>query len=87
LWKNQHSLSELVAPEEFKSYEDLKKRLDRVLGLASSKALSEVAQSSKLMSTKQESASDLDLSNDDLPSNNVDVDDDLSYLQALANED
>jgi hypothetical protein len=87
LWKKQHSLSELTAPSEFKSYEELKKRLDRVLGLASSKALSEATQSSKLISTKQESASDLDLSDDDLPSNDVEVDDDLSYLQALANED
>ena len=75
----------MTAPSEFKSYEELKKRLDRVLGLASSKALSEATQSSKLISTKQESASDLDLSDYDLPPNDVEVDDDLSYLQALAN--
>ena len=34
LWNKQHSLSELVAPDQFKSYEVLKKRLDQVLGLA-----------------------------------------------------
>ena len=34
LWNKQHSLAELVAPDQFKSYEVLKKRLDQVLGLA-----------------------------------------------------
>ena len=33
IWKQEHSLAELVAPDQFKSYEDLKKRLDYVLGL------------------------------------------------------
>ena len=33
VWKQEHSLAELVAPDQFKSYEDLKKRLDYVLGL------------------------------------------------------
>ena len=34
LWKQEHSLAEIVAPDQFKSYEDLKKRLDYVLGIA-----------------------------------------------------
>ena len=33
LWNKQHSLAELVAPDQFKSYDVLKKRLDQVLGL------------------------------------------------------
>jgi hypothetical protein len=32
VWKQEYSLSELLAPDQFKSYEDLKKRLDYVLG-------------------------------------------------------
>jgi hypothetical protein len=32
LWNRQHSLKEFVDPKSFKSYEDLKKRLDEVLG-------------------------------------------------------
>jgi hypothetical protein len=32
IWKKEYSLAELTAPEQFKSYEDLKKRLDYVLG-------------------------------------------------------
>jgi hypothetical protein len=31
LWKTEYSLAELVAPDKFKSYDDLKKRLDKVL--------------------------------------------------------
>ena len=34
LWKKQFSLAELVAADQFKSYEDLKKRLGYVLGNA-----------------------------------------------------
>ncbi len=33
VWKQEYSLAELVAPDQFKSYEDIKKRLDYVLGL------------------------------------------------------
>jgi hypothetical protein len=32
LWKKQYSLSELVAADQFKTYDELKKRLDSVLG-------------------------------------------------------
>ena len=32
IWKKQYSLASLVAPDQFKSYDELKKRLDYVLG-------------------------------------------------------
>ncbi len=32
IWKSEHSLSEMVSDKEFKSYDDLKSRLDKVLG-------------------------------------------------------
>ena len=32
VWKKQYSLAELVAADQFKSYDELKKRLDYVLG-------------------------------------------------------
>ena len=32
IWKSQHSLTALTADKEFKSYDDLKARLDKVLG-------------------------------------------------------
>ena len=33
VWKSEHSLAGLTADNEFKAYDDLKKRLDKVLGL------------------------------------------------------
>lgn len=34
IWKSQYSLQEIVSPKNFKSYDDLQKKLDRVLGAA-----------------------------------------------------
>ena len=34
IWRSQYSLEDLVAPDKFKSYDELKRRLDRVLGLS-----------------------------------------------------
>ena len=36
IWNREHKLQELVAPDQFKSYEQLKNRLDLVLGRKSS---------------------------------------------------
>ena len=33
IWKKEHSLTALVAPDQFKTYEELKTRLDYVLGI------------------------------------------------------
>lgn len=38
VYDSLYSLQELVAPEKFKSYDELKSRLDRVLGLAGAPA-------------------------------------------------
>ena len=38
IWKKEYSLSEFVSPSEYKSYEELKKRLDNVLGIKGSSA-------------------------------------------------
>ena len=35
VWNSQHSLQEVIAPSEFKSYDELKQKLDRVLGIPS----------------------------------------------------
>jgi hypothetical protein len=42
IWKKQYSLAEFVAPDQFKSYEEMKKRLDSVLGGKSTRVDSEV---------------------------------------------
>jgi len=36
VWKSEHSLQELIDPKNFKSYEELKARLERALGVADS---------------------------------------------------
>ena len=41
LWKKQNSLAELVAPSQFKSYEELKTRLESVLGTKGSRRTDE----------------------------------------------
>jgi hypothetical protein len=41
LWKKQYSLNEFIAPDQFKSYEELKKRLDSVLGSKGSRRMDE----------------------------------------------
>jgi hypothetical protein len=35
-WESEHSLQELINPKHFKSYEDLKKRLEKAIGVAGS---------------------------------------------------
>ena len=39
LWKKEYSLAAVTAPDQFKSYDALKKRLDAVLGVAVSKSV------------------------------------------------
>jgi hypothetical protein len=94
IWKKQYSLADFVAPDQFKTYDELKKRLDSVLGSKSSTRLDEEVEDED---DTRGSVRDLD---DDLRSelNNLqptrraavvedDEDDDtLSYFQRLAEE-
>jgi hypothetical protein len=41
VWKKQYSLAELIAPDQFKSYDELKKRLEYVLGSKGSRRVDE----------------------------------------------
>lgn len=94
VWRSQHKLSELLDPSQFKSYEELKKRLDRVLGLS---AVVKVEDSTASVSSKTitkssvaESATDvgnISSAEDSVTTDDEDISDDLNYLQQLANED
>jgi hypothetical protein len=77
LWKTQYSLQEFVAPDQFKSYDELKTRLDKVVGggdrsapTAEDTVISSPSTSETSSSTGAEGA-----------------DDALSYFEKLANED
>jgi hypothetical protein len=81
LWKSQYSLKEVVEPKQFKSYDQLKSRLEKVLGFEGtpirSKAEEEVVYQS-------ESVDDTVLSK----ASSVSVDDDeLDYFKNLAESD
>jgi|LakMenEpi03Aug12_release.lakeMendotaPanAssembly.Ray.scaffolds.fasta_scaffold09081_15 hypothetical protein len=95
IWKKQYSLAEFTSPSEYKTYDELKKRLDSVLGAKTSNRIDEEVEDEDDYrgSTKE--------LNDDLRSelNNLkptravsapvedDDDDALSYFAKLASDD
>lgn len=95
IWKKEYSLQELVAPENFKTYDELKNRLDTVLGNKSSSARKDAEVSEEeeddfyygAQPTKDNS--NLFVSEKTTTSSNYDDDDDddtLAYFSRLANE-
>jgi hypothetical protein len=81
IWKTQYSLQEFLAPTNFKSYDELKKRLDDVLSgtvTASAAAMmdEDVVETPQLKSEPAPSIPSVDA---------TDEDDTMSYFQKLAN--
>ena len=87
LWKKQDSLQEFVAADQFKSYEDLKKRLSYVLG---NKARPVTDESFEDESEGRGSAEELVTAATSTPrsTSSVDTEEDdaLSYFSKLAEE-
>ena len=82
IWKTQYSLQEFLAPTNFKSYDELKKRLDDVLSgtvTASAAAMmdEDVVETPVMKSEPAPSIPSVDA---------TDEDDTMSYFQKLANE-
>jgi hypothetical protein len=76
VWKQEHSLQDLVSDKEFKAYDDLKARLDKVLGATDvPKTTVEQAKAKAFAAPKAE----VDITSDD--------DDDMAYFSKLAEED
>jgi len=75
LWKKCNSLKEFVSPENFKSYDQLKTRLDTVLGTKRTP----VAKSDESFESEEVRSAPTSTSEDD-------EDDTLSYFQKLAEE-
>jgi len=95
LWKKEYSLQEIVAPDQFKSYDDLKKRLNMVLGNAAPKSrpvAEEVNDEDDFRGSSRELTDDLrgELNNLQPTASSSysdeDEDDALSYFQKLAEE-
>ena len=90
IWKKEYSLAELVAPDQFTSYDELKKRLDYVLGNTTTRRAAvdeELEDESEGRGSTRELTEDLRSELNSLkPTASVDDDDDdtLSYFAKLA---
>ena len=79
LWKKQYSLSEFTAADQFKSYDELQKRLDQVLNATRPNVAPEVAdEEEEIVTAKPEPVA--------VPAGSASDDDALSYFQRLAEE-
>jgi hypothetical protein len=79
IWKSEFSLTEMIADKEFKSYDTLKQRLDKVLGLNGEAPKTTVEQVKAANVGKKVVAQDSPFK-DDLE------DDDMAYFSKLAEE-
>ena len=79
LWKKEYSLAELVAPDQFKSYDDLKKRLNYVLGLTPRQDPETVAEEELPPRPEEQVAATVSASSDE-------EEDALSYFAKLAQD-
>jgi hypothetical protein len=91
IWKKQYSLVEFIASDQFKSYEEMKKRLESVLGGKSARVDSEVDDEDDYRGPAPSLTEDLRSELNNLkPTRSVAVDDDedsdetLSYFEKLA---
>jgi hypothetical protein len=82
IWKSEFSLNELTAGKEFKSYDDLKSRLDKVLGLNG-----EVVAPKTTVETIKEQVRTAPKKAVEVEPSLAEDDDDMSYFAKLAEED
>ena len=82
LWKKEYSLAELVASDQFKSYEDLKKRLGYVLGNKTVRQDPEVVEEDNDRGSAEELVTAATTPSRSTPGD--EEDDALSYFQQLA---
>jgi len=83
LWKSLYSLKEFVAPDQFKAYDELKSRIDRVFG-AGGAAAARAPSIDDDTAPWQEPKSAPERSRPTAEA--VNVDDDMDYFNKLANE-
>ena len=91
IWKKQFSLAEFIAPDQFKSYEEMKKRLEVALGGKSARIDSEVEDEDDYRGPAPSLTEDLRSELNNLkPTRSVAVDDEddesLSYFAKLASD-
>lgn len=92
IWNKQYSLAELVAADQFKDYDDLKKRLDYVLGNRGVPKMQDQETTEMEESFERERLGETSYSNNDFnspditvsSSNDFEDDENLKYFAALA---
>ena len=82
IWKAEHSLKEFLDPKNFKSYDELKAKLNRVLGVEAS-STSNANRNSKAESSKPASKTE----EPSWDSSDSDDDDEMKYFSKLASDD
>lgn len=83
LWNKEHSLKELLEPKNFKTYAELKAKLDRVLGITSAS----VPRSSTVEAVKAQRIEDKEKEVESAFVDTLEEDSDLDYFSALLNDD
>ena len=78
LWKKEHGLKDFTEKKQFKSYEMLKARLDKVLGFDGAAIAPRTKAADNVLSVKEEDTSVLDT---------VSEDSDLDYFKSLADKE
>ena len=86
IWESQHSLSELVDPKHFKSYDELKARLEKAIGNAGASTHSAMDDEDEAFPTPQKTAPAPSIPKQESTSAPWDEDDDedLSFFKKLA---
>jgi len=88
VWKQEYSLKELIDPSKFKSYDAIKARLDKVLGLAGTTSpRTTVEDNSHMFETEVDEKHVAKKAPVKAPSIEEDEDDDMNYFAKLAAED
>jgi hypothetical protein len=77
IWKKEYSLKEFLAPENFKSYDELKAKLDKVLGLDGSPVVAKTTVEQAKAMPRKPAMADAGIAEDD---------DDLAYFSKLAED-
>lgn len=85
VYKSEHSLQELLDRKHFKTYDELKARLDRVLGRTSSAPSGRREQTQERTSFKEDSPKQE--KEESPPFNISDDDDDISFFKNLTSDD
>ena len=88
IWKSEYSLKEVLDPKNFKSYEELKRKLEDVLGATLGTADAPVIESASITGLTQKPTFDAPKARksaaDDVPFDTED--EDLNYFKGLADE-